>query len=188
MEHLMQKVIKDAEMRMRKNIEAFKAAIGKLRTGRAHPSILDHVRVDYYGSEVPISQVANISVSDARTLTISAWEKNMVSVIEKAILNSDLGLNPAASGDVLRVPMPALNEERRRELIKVVRTEAEGGRVGIRNVRRDANTELKDLLKNKQITEDEERRYSEDIQKLTDKFVSEIDQLTSAKEADLMSV
>lgn len=184
----MQKVIKDAEMRMRKSIEAFKAEIAKLRTGRATPTILDHVRVDYYGSELPINQVANVNVTDARTLTITPWEKKMVTAIEKAILNSDLGLNPATTGDVIRVPMPALNEERRKELIKVVRTESETARVSIRNVRRDANGELKELLKAKQITEDEERRYSDDVQKITDKFVAEVDQLTTAKEADLMAI
>lgn len=181
-------VIKDAETRMRKSIEAFRAEIAKLRTGRANPGILEHIRVDYYGSEVPLNQVANINVADARTLTISAWEKNMVPVIEKAILNSDLGLNPATSGDLIRVPMPALNEERRKELIKVVRTEAETARVSIRNVRRDANALLKDMLKSKQITEDEERRLTDDIQKITNKFVTEVDQLTTAKEADLMAI
>lgn len=184
----MQKVIKDAETRMRKSIESFKTEIAKLRTGRAHPSILDHVRVDYYGSEMPISQVANINATDARTLTIQPWEKNMVGPIEKAILNSDLGLNPATTGDLIRVPMPALNEERRRDLIKVVRTEAEGARVSIRNLRRDANNELKELLKAKQITEDEERRFGDEVQKLTDKFVAEVDQLLAAKETDLMAI
>ncbi len=184
----MQKVLKDSDTRMRKSIESFKTEISKLRTGRAHPSILDHIRLDYYGSELPINQVANITVSDARTLTITPWEKKMVQVIEKAIMNSDLGLNPATTGEIIRVPMPALNEERRRELIKVVRTEAESARVGVRNVRRDANAELKELLKAKQITEDEERRLGEDIQKLTNKFVAEIDALTTTKEADLMAI
>lgn len=184
----MHKVIKDAETRMHKSIDAFKAEIAKLRTGRANPGILEHIRIDYYGSEVPLNQVANVNVSDARTLTISPWEKNMVPIIEKAILNSDLGLNPATSGDLIRVPMPALNEERRKELIKVVRTEAETARVSIRNVRRDANALLKEMLKGKQITEDEERRLADDIQKLTNKFVTEVDQLTTAKEADLMAI
>src|SRR5436190_5832092 len=150
----MQKIIKDAEVRMRKSIDSFKTEIAKLRTGRAHPSILDHVRIDYYGSPMPLNQVANIVATDARTLTISPWEKAMVQPIEKAILNSDLGLNPATTGDIIRVPMPALNEERRRDLIKVVRTEAESARVSIRNVRRDANGELKELAKAKTITED----------------------------------
>ena len=184
----MHKIIKDAETRMHKSVDAYKSEIAKLRTGRAHPSILDHVRIDYYGSEMPINQVASINASDARTLTISPWEKAMVPLIEKAILNSDLGLNPATTGDLIRVPMPALNEERRRELIKVVRTEAETARVSIRNVRRDANTELKELLKNKQMTEDEERRLTDEIQKLTNKFVAEVDQLTTAKETELMAI
>jgi ribosome recycling factor len=184
----MHSVIKDAETRMRKTIDAYKVEIAKLRTGRAHPSILDHVRVDYYGNEVPISQVANITASDARTLTITPWEKNMVSVIEKAIMNSDLGLNPATAGTIIRVPMPALNEERRKELIKVLRNEAETARVSIRNGRRDANAELKTRLKNKEITEDEERRLTDDVQKLTDKFIAEVDQVTAAKETDLMAI
>ena len=180
--------MKDAELRMHKSIDVFKTEIAKLRTGRAHPSILDHVRVDYYGSLLPITQVANITMADARTLTISPWEKKMVPVIEKAILNSDLGLNPMTSGDLIRVPMPALNEERRKELIKVVRNEGEAARVSIRNVRRDANAEGKELLKAKEMTEDEERKLNDDIQKLTDKFVSEVDRLMTAKEADLMAV
>lgn len=184
----MHKIIKDSETRMRKSIDSFKTEIAKLRTGRAHPSILDHIRVDYYGTEMPINQVANITTTDARTLTITPWEKKMVTLIEKAILNSDLGLNPATSGDVIRVPMPALNEERRKELIKVVRTEAEAARVSIRNARRDANAEFKEMLKRKEVTEDEERRLSDEAQKLTDKFVAEVDQLTSAKEADLMAI
>jgi ribosome recycling factor len=184
----MQNVIKDAEARMRKSIESFKTEIAKLRTGRANPSILDHVRVDYYGTEMPISQVANINVSDARTLTITPWEKKMVMAIEKAIHNSDLGLNPATTGDIIRVPMPALNEERRKELIKVVRTEAEAARVSIRNVRRDANNEFKELLKGKLITEDDERRLGDSVQKLTDKFVAEVDQLTQVKETELLAI
>jgi ribosome recycling factor len=184
----MHTVIKDAEARMRKTIEAYKQEIAKLRTGRAHPSILDHVRVDYYGNEVPISQVANITASDARTLTITPWEKNLVTVIEKTILNSGLGLNPTTAGTVIRVPMPALNEERRKELTKVLRNESETARVSIRNGRRDANAELKTLLKNKAITEDEERRLVDDVQKITDKFIAEVDQITSAKETDLMAI
>lgn len=184
----MHKVIKDAEVRMRKSIDSFKTEVAKLRTGRAHPSILDHIRIDYYGSEMPLNQVASVNATDARTLTITPWEKNMVQAIEKAIMNSDLGLNPATAGMVIRVPMPPLNEERRRELIKVVRTEAETARVSIRNVRRDANGELKELLKTKQITEDEERRLNDAVQKQTDKFIVEVDQLLAAKEADLMVV
>lgn len=184
----MQKIVKDAETRMRKSIDSYKMEIAKLRTGRAHPGILEHIRIDYYGNEMPLNQVANINATDARTLTITPWEKNLVSVIEKAILNSDLGLNPATAGTVIRVPMPPLNEERRKELIKIVRNEAEAARVSIRNLRRDANAELKELLKGKEITEDEERRLIDEVQKITDKFVAEVDQLTSAKESDLMAI
>jgi ribosome recycling factor len=184
----MNKIIKDAEAHMRKCIESYKNEIAKLRTGRATPAILDHVRVDYYGSEMPLNQVASVTTQDARTLLITPWEKGMVTPIEKAILNSGLGLNPTSAGTVIRVPMPALNEERRKELIKVVRQEAENARVSIRNGRRDANGTLKEQLKAKQITEDEERRLSDDVQKLTDKFVAEVDQLTTAKETDLMAI
>lgn len=184
----MHKIVKDAETKMLKSIDSYKTEIAKLRTGRAHPSVLDHIRVENYGNLVPLSQVCSITVTDARTLTISPWEKSMVQPIEKAIMNSDLGLNPATSGTVIRVPMPALNEERRKELIKVVRSEAENARVSIRNVRRDANGELKELLKGKIITEDEERRLGDAVQKLTDKFVAEVDQITTAKEKDLMAI
>lgn len=184
----MSNLTKDAQVRMQKSIESLKVEMSKLRTGRAHPGILDHVRVDYYGTEMPINQIANINASDSRTLTISAWEKKMVPLIEKAILNSGLGLNPVTSGDLIRVPMPALNEERRRELIKVVRQEAEAARVSIRNVRRDINTDLKSQLKNKEVTEDEERRLADEVQKLTDKFIVEVDQLVAAKETDLLSI
>jgi ribosome recycling factor len=184
----MQKVLKDAEARMRKCIDSFKNELTKLRTGRANPSILDHVRVDYYGTLMPINQVASVNVTDSRTLTITPWEKKMVTLIEKAILNADLGLNPATTGDVIRVPMPALNEERRKELIKVMRTESEAAKVSIRNARRDANAEFKEGLKAKQITEDEERGLSDEIQKLTDKYVAEVDQVTLAKESDLMAI
>jgi ribosome recycling factor len=184
----MQSIIKDADARMRKSIEAFKTEMAKLRTGRANPSILDHVTVDYYGSRMTLNQVASITVSDARTLMIKPYERSMTQPIEKAILNSDLGLNPVTAGEVIRVPMPALNEERRRDMIKVVRSEAETARVSIRNVRRDANTILKDMLKKKEMTEDEERRLSDDVQKLTDKFVAEVEQLLSAKETDLMAI
>lgn len=184
----MHTITKDADTRMRKSIDAYKSEIAKLRTGRAHPSILDHVKVDYYGNEVPISQVANITATDSRTLTITPWEKNFVSVVEKAIMNSGLGLNPATAGTIIRVPMPALNEERRKDLIKVLRQEAENARVSIRNLRRDANAEIKALLKNKKITEDEERRLTDEVQKLTDKFIIEVDQITQAKESDLMAI
>lgn len=184
----MQRIVKDTETKMRKSIESYKIEIAKLRTGRAHPGILDHIKIDYYGNEMPLNQVANVNAADARTLTITPWEKNMIPVIEKAILNSDLGLNPATAGTIIRVPMPPLNEERRKELIKVVRAEAEAARVSIRNLRRDANAEIKELLKNKEITEDIERRLADDIQKITDKCVAEVDQLTVAKETDLMAI
>lgn len=184
----MHTVIKDADTRMRKCIDAFKLEISKLRTGRAHPSLLDHVRVDYYGSDMPINQVANISVSDARTLVITPWEKRMTPLIEKAILTSGLGLNPATSGDLIRIPLPALTEERRKELVKIVRNEAENARVAIRNVRRDANNALKELLKKKEMTEDEERGLEDNVQKLTDKLVAEVEQILSAKETELMSI
>lgn len=183
-----QQVIKEAEQRMHKSIEIFKQDMAKLRTGRAHPSILEHVRVDYYGNETPLNQVANVNVGDARTLHISPWEKKMIPAIEKAILNAGLGLNPVTTGDVIRVPMPPLNEERRKELIKVVRTEAETARVSIRNARRDANNAFKELLKNKEITEDDERRLMDQTQKLTDKLIAEVEQLLAGKETDLMAV
>jgi ribosome recycling factor len=184
----MHTIIKDAETRMRKNVDSFKQDIAKLRTGRAHPSILDHIRIDYYGTEMPIHQVANVNAADARNLVITPWEKKMMPLIEKAIMNSDLGLNPMTTGDLIRVPMPALTEERRKEFIRVVRNEAETARVSVRNVRRDANAELKELLKTKEMTEDEERRLSESVQKLTDKFIAEIEQLLTAKEAELMVI
>jgi ribosome recycling factor len=184
----MHQITKDSEARMRKCIDSFKIELSKLRTGRAHPSVLDHVRVDYYGSVMTIGQVANIVTTDARTLTITPWEKSMVNPIDKAIRDAGLGLNPVTTGDIIRVPMPALNEERRKDLIKVVRSEAEAARVSIRNARRDANTELKALLKAKTITEDVERSLGDEVQKITDKFVAEVDQVTVAKEADLMAV
>lgn len=179
---------KDAETRMKKSVDALKQELTKLRTGRAHPSLLDHVTVEYYGSEVPLSQVANIAVEDPRTLTITPWEKPMVQKVEKAIMTSDLGLNPATSGTVIRVPMPALTEERRREMVKVVRHEGEGAKVAVRNIRRDANNDLKSLLKEKEITEDQERKAQDEIQKLTDKYVAEVDAVLAQKEQDLMSV
>lgn len=184
----MHKVIQDAEVRMHKSIDSFKNEMSKLRTGRAHPSLLEHIRVDYYGNQTPLSQVSNVTVGDARTLVITPWEKRMVPVIEKAIMSADLGLNPATAGDIIRVPLPPLTEERRKDLTKVVRTEAETARVSIRNSRRDANTALKDLLKDKTITEDEERRLADSIQKLTDKFIAEVDQLMATKEKDLMVI
>ncbi len=181
-------IVKDAEKRMTKSIESLQSELTKLRTGRAHTSLLEHITVTYYGSEVPLNQVANISVLDARTLSVSPWEKSMVPVVEKAIITSDLGLNPATSGEVIRVPLPPLTEERRKELTRVVRSEAEGGRVAVRNIRRDAIHHLKGLLKGKEITEDEEHRAEDRIQKLTDQKIGEIDTILEDKEKDLMSV
>ncbi len=174
--------------RMKKTIEALKHEFAKIRTGRAHPSLLEHVHVNYYGSDVPLSQVANITAEDSRTLAISPWERNMIGAIEKAILTSDLGLNPSTNGPVIRVPLPPLTEQRRKELIKVVRHEAENGRVAVRNIRRDSNNDLKAALKEKQISEDEEKRSQDQIQKLTDQFIKEIDGLLEEKEADLLSL
>ncbi|MCD6039100.1 MAG: frr [Gammaproteobacteria bacterium] len=184
----MHKIVNETETRMQKSIEAFKVEISKVRTGRAHPSLLDQVRVDYYGNETPLSQVSNISIGDARTLVITPWEKRMISLIEKAIMSAGLGLNPTTSGDLIRIPLPALTEERRKELTKVVRHEAEATRVSIRNVRRDANAALKELFKNKEIAEDEEHRFAETVQKLTDKYIAEVDQLLVVKEKDLMAI
>ncbi|WP_147695904.1 ribosome recycling factor [Vogesella mureinivorans] len=181
-------VKKSAEHKMQKTLETFKTDLAKVRTGRAHAGLLDHVMVDYYGSDVPVNQVANVTNIDARTLGVQAWEKSMVAKIEKAIRDSDLGLNPSSMGELIRVPMPALTEERRRDLIKVVRGEAEGARVAVRNVRRDANNDFKNLLKDKAITEDEERRGQDDIQKLTDKFIAEVDKALATKEAELLAV
>ena len=178
----------DAKSRMEKSFEALGHAFAKIRTGRAHPSILDTVRVDYYGSEVPISQVANITIEDARTLVVTPWEKPMVGEVEKAIMKSDLGLNPASAGDVIRVPMPPLTEETRKGYTKQARAEAEQAKVAVRNIRRDALADVKDLLKEKEITEDDDRRAGDDIQKLTDDVVKRIDQLLREKEADLMEV
>ncbi|MBC8745855.1 ribosome recycling factor [Paraburkholderia sp. WC7.3g] len=179
---------KGAEQKMQRSIDAFKNDLSKIRTGRAHTGLLDHIQCDYYGSPVPISQVANLTLIDARTIGVQPWEKKMVQVVEKAIRESDLGLNPATHGDVIRVPMPALTEERRRELTKVVRSEAETAKVAVRNLRRDANEQLKKLVKDKEISEDDERRAGDDVQKLTDKFVAEIDKLVTTKEAEIMTV
>ena len=179
---------KTAEQKMQKALEVLKNDLSKVRTGRAHAGLLDQVMVEYYGSMVPISQVANVGLGDARTITVQVWEKPMMAKVEKAIRDSDLGLNPANSGDVIRVPMPPLTEERRKELIKVVRGEAENGKVAVRNVRRDANDQCKRLLKDKEISEDDERRAQDEIQKLTDKFVAEVDKLLQAKETDLMAI
>jgi ribosome recycling factor len=181
-------VKKSAEHKMQKTLETLKTDLGKVRTGRPHTGILDHVMVDYYGSPMPINQVANVTLLDARTISVTPWEKKMVGAVEKAIRDSDLGLNPSSMGELIRVPMPALTEERRRDLIKVVRGEAENARVAVRNVRRDANGSLKDLLKEKEVSEDEERRAQEDIQKLTDRYIAEIDKVLQVKETDLMAI
>ena len=178
----------DASKRMAKSVESLKNDLVKIRTGRAHPSLLDHVVVEYYGSDVPISQVANIGIADARTLTVTAWEKDMVKAVDKAIRASDLGLNPVTAGTVIRVPLPVLTEERRRDLVRVVRKEGENGKISVRNIRRDAMSDLKELQKEKEISEDDERRGGELIQKQTDKFVAEVEALLAAKEAELMEV
>ena len=181
-------VKKAAEQKMQKSVEALKTDLGKVRTGRAHTGLLDHIKVDYYGTMMPINQVANVTLADAHTITVQPWEKKMVHPVEKAIRDSDLGLNPATSGDLIRVPMPALTEERRKDLIKVVHREAENARVAVRNIRRDAISHLKDLLKAKSVAEDDERRAQDDVQKLTDRYIAEVDKLLHAKEADLMAV
>jgi ribosome recycling factor len=179
---------KNVEQKMSKSLEALKADLGKIRTGRAHTGILDHVMVDYYGNPTPVNQVANVTLTDARTIGVQPYEKNMVGPIEKAIRDSDLGLNPATNGDLIRVPMPMLTEERRRDLIKVVKGEGENAKVAVRNIRREANEQLKKLLKDKAVGEDEERRAQDDVQKLTDRFVAEIDKALQTKEADLMAI
>jgi ribosome recycling factor len=179
---------KSAEQKMRKTVESLKTDLGKVRTGRAHTGLLDHVMVDYYGNPTPLPQVANVTLLDGRTIGVSPWEKKMANAIEKAIRDSDLGLNPMTQGEIVRVPMPALTEERRKDLIKVVRHEGENARVAIRNIRRDANTHLKDLLKKKAVAEDEERRAQDDVQKLTDRSIAEIDKILEVKEADLMAI
>lgn len=179
---------KDTEVRMGKSVEALKHEFAKVRTGRAHTSLLDHIRVSAYGSEMPLSQVATVSVADARMLTVTPWDRNMVQAVEKAIMSSDLGLNPSTAGNVIRVVLPALTEERRRDLVKVVRGEAEAARVAVRNIRRESLANLKELLKEKEITEDDDRRGHDDIQKLTDRYVELIDKLLRDKEADLMAV
>jgi ribosome recycling factor len=179
---------KNTEQKMQKSLESLKNDLGKVRTGRAHTGLLDHVMVDYYGTPTAINQVANVTLLDARTIGVQPWEKPMIAKIEKAIRDSDLGLNPSTMGDVVRVPMPMLTEERRKDLIKVVRSEAEDARIAIRNLRRDANTSLKDAVKAKVISEDDERRTQDDVQKLTDKFIAEADKLLAQKEQELMQV
>jgi ribosome recycling factor len=181
-------VKKSADQKMHKTLEALKTDLGKVRTGRAHSGLLEHIMVDYYGTPTPLKQLANMSVPDARTIAVTPYEKRMAPVIEKAIRDSDLGLNPSTTGDMVRVPMPPLTAERRKELTKVVKHEAENAKVAVRNVRRDANTHLKELVKDKKISEDEERRGQDEVQKLTDRFIAEIDKVLHAKEADLMAV
>jgi len=179
---------KNVEQKMNKSLEALKLDLGKIRTGRAHTGLLDHVMVDYYGNPTPVNQVANVTLTDARTIGVQPYEKNMVGPIEKAIRDCDLGLNPATNGELIRVPMPMLTEERRRDLIKVVKSEGEDAKIAVRNIRRDANEQLKKLLKDKAVGEDDERRAQDDVQKLTDRFVAEIDKALQAKETDLMAV
>lgn len=179
---------KSTEQKMIKSIDALKHDLAKIRTGRAHAGLLDHIQVDYYGAMVPLSQVANVGLGDARTITVQPWEKKMVPVVEKAIRESDLGLNPSTSGDLIRVPMPALTEERRKELTKVVRHEGENAKVAVRNLRRDAITHLKEMLKKKEVSEDDEHRAQDDIQKLTDRFIGDIDKIVTEKEKEILTV
>jgi ribosome recycling factor len=185
---MIKEIEKDTTSRMEKSVEALKHELSKIRTGRAHPSLLEQINVSYYGADTPLSQVANIAVEDARTLTITPWEKPLVGAIEKAILSSDLGLNPATTGEVIRVPMPPLTEQRRKELVKVVRAEAEQSRVSIRNIRRDANSDIKDAQKEKMVSEDEAHKAEERVQKITDSFIEQIENVLKTKETDLLSI
>jgi ribosome recycling factor len=185
---VLEEIKKDASTRMAKSVASLRQELTKIRTGRAHTSLLDHITVEYYGSEVPLNQVSNVGVEDSRTLTVTPWEKDMVQKIEKAIMGSDLGLNPATAGTVIRVPLPPLTEERRKDMIRVVRSEAEGGRIAVRNIRRDAIHDVKELLKEKMIGEDDERRAEEEIQTITDKHIAEIDETLAEKESELMEV
>lgn len=185
---MLDEISKESEQRMKKSIDALGVAFAKIRTGRAHPSILDSVMVSYYGVNTPLKQVANINVEDGRTLAISVWEKPLVPVVEKAIMAANLGLNPSSTGDLIRIPMPALTEETRKDMVKLAKSDAETARVSIRNIRRDANSDIKELLKEKEISEDDEKRAADGIQKLTDKYVGEVDALLQEKEKDLMAV
>lgn len=185
---MIEEILADAESRMGKSVDSLRTELTKIRTGRAHPSLLDQISVDYYGTETPINQVANVTVEDSRTLAVAPWEKQMVAVVEKAIINSGLGLNPATAGNLIRIPMPPLTEERRRELVKVVKGEGEGAKVAIRNIRRDANSDFKDLLKEKEISEDACRESEDTVQKLTDKFVTNVDEVIAVKEKELMEI
>lgn len=181
-------ILKDAEARMGKSVDALESELGKMRTGRAHPSLLEHIKVDYYGSETALSQVANINTEDARMLTVTPWEQSMVQAVEKAIINSDLGLNPNTAGTVIRVPVPPMTEERRRDMVKVVKSEAENARVAVRNIRRDANSDLKELEKEKEISKDDLRKSENSVQKVTDKAIANIDSVLQKKETELMEV
>lgn len=181
-------ILKDTENRMGKSVDSLRNELIKIRTGRAHPSLLDQIMVDYYGTDTPINQVANVTVEDSRTLAVAPWEKQMVPVVEKAIINSGLGLNPATTGNLIRIPMPPLTEERRRELVKVVKADGENAKIAVRNIRRDANSDFKDLLKEKDISEDESRQAEDSVQKLTDKFVSSVDEVITVKEKELMEI
>ncbi len=181
-------ILKGAEQRMNKSIESMRGEMAKIRTGRASPALIDHLQVDYYGNPTPINQVANISVQDARTLAVQTWEKNMVPVVERAIMEANLGLNPVTAGDLIRIPMPALTEERRKELVKVASGEGENGKIAVRNIRRDANNELKNLQKDKEISEDEEKQANDSVQALTDKYVAQVDEIVKEKEAEILTV
>jgi len=185
---VLDEIKKDAGDRMSKSVASLRQELTKIRTGRAHTSLLDHITVEYYGSQVPLNQVSNVGVEDSRTLTVTPWEKDMVAKIEKAIMTSDLGLNPQSAGTVIRVPLPALTEERRKDMIRVVRHEAESGRIAVRNIRRDAIHDVKDLLKEKMIGEDDEHRAEDEVQAITDKYIAEIDQILADKESELMEI
>ena len=185
---MIKEILTDAEARMGKSVDSLRTELTKIRTGRAHPSLLDQIRVDYYGTDTPINQVANVTVEDSRTLAVAPWEKQMVSVVEKAIMNSGLGLNPSTAGNLIRIPMPPLTEERRRELVKVVKGEGENAKIAIRNIRRDANSDFKDLLKEKEISEDESRQAEDQIQKYTNKYVASVDEVIAVKEKELMEI
>jgi ribosome recycling factor len=185
---VIKEIIEDAKSRMEKSVESLRSQMSKVRTGRAHPSILDGVMVNYYGTDTPLKQLANITTEDSRTLALTVFDKSSSQAVEKAIMDSDLGLNPASAGAVIRIPLPPLTEERRKDLVKIVRAEAEQGRVAVRNIRRDANGDIKELLKEKEITEDEERQAEDEVQKLTDKYVKQIDEALKAKEEDLMEI
>jgi len=185
---VIKEILTDTETRMGKSVDSLRTELTKIRTGRAHPSLLDQIMIDYYGTGTPINQLANVTVEDSRTLAVAPWEKQMVSVVEKAIINSGLGLNPSTAGNLIRIPMPPLTEERRRELVKVVKSEGENTKIAIRNIRRDANSDFKDLLKEKEISEDECRKAEDSIQKHTDKFVASVDEVIAGKEKELMEI